>query len=268
MAAQTTKPAQVISFNGVGEWNVTKEHGWRGFCANIESEYKWGCRRWVLHLPFGVGDGKGAYDWTAYQSAETDESRRHLRDGFVSAWKDWLKRHPDAEVIAYLGTPTNDPILQPLWDAGDFATFHRELLEPLKPIQQIGKGASLAIDASAGYPPSHPIGWLYDYARERGVKTYIEPNPAAGYENLRSAPFFVVDTHYEAWGRQPWAMPESYRKGEHISILQMPSPGKTWESEDWLARFRAPLAKGLTAAGPVSRLVEAKVTMQQVIGGK
>ena len=234
---------------------------WKEFIEkNIEPEYQWGCRRWILHNPFGDAKGPMHFDQALL-------ARKHgfdyLVDDFVEAWTDFKKRHDDVEIVAYLGKLRGNK---------QFAPFEPEVpgsLEPRDPAQWIERamksvelplkaGMSIGFDAASGARKGSPTHAFIMLLRGLGVKTYVEAIPKKGHDHL--TPYGVVTAwrFYNRKGRWDRSIRPEKIKGEFIilanrNLARMPELRDPEVLEGFIEKIQG---MGLTPAVPVRRLVE------------
>ncbi|MCF7853886.1 MAG: hypothetical protein K9N51_03740 [Candidatus Pacebacteria bacterium] len=183
---QRTLVERVVSFWNVGgarpepggyykPWYITRDGGWEQFIQQrIEPEYEWGVRRWLIHNPFGRPYGPMAFD---QHLLAPERGFDWLVEGFEEAWSEFFNRHPDTEVIFYLGKlhgqerfETHLPERPDLW--------MERVLKSSAPVLRLHElGASIAFDAASPAPEGSPTHRFVELITRMGVRTYIESWP-------------------------------------------------------------------------------------------
>ena len=155
---------------------MRQSRNWTDFVENkVKPEYEWGCRRWLIHNPFGApAEGPMAFD----QYLLAKERGIHKVTGdFVPAWKAFLRHHPDVEVIFYLGKLHSNPRFDKHLPARPDLWLERAL-ESTRPILALnGLDASIAFDAASGAPAGQPTQRFIQLVKSLNVRTYIESWP-------------------------------------------------------------------------------------------
>jgi hypothetical protein len=194
---------------------------WKEFIEkHIEPEYKWGCRRWILHNPFGDYTGPMHFDQAVLARKFGFD---YLLDDFVEAWTGFKKRHPDVQVIAYLGKLRGNKQFAPL------APEKPGSLEPRDPSQWIERmyksvelplkaGMDIGMDASGNAVKGSPTHAVMVLLRSLGVKVYAEAIPPKGQDHMK--PFGVVTAwrFYDRKGRWDRSIRPEKFKGEFVIL--------------------------------------------------
>lgn len=235
--ARPTEPYQpydVISWLEIGHsapldadrhvgYGIKQHGGWTWFVNNtIQAEYDWGVRRFAMHNPFGTLAGE-YMQFDQYLHAQ-DAGLNWLTKDFVSAWSTWISAHPDAEVIAYIGTLDfqgeedpdfaryDAPELQHLW--------LKRAIDSLSPL--IDSGISIAFDTGGRYAEGSAPYNLMRLVESLGVRIYTEPVPFLSATHLHDLPSMALfdgdqlrDSYSYLPEEQIWIMGDvSPRKGE------------------------------------------------------
>lgn len=153
-----------------------KPKNWADFIENhVEPEYTWGCRRWLIHNPFGdPPTGPMAFDQFLLAKEKGIDK---VTEDFVEAWSAFFEKHPDTEVIFYLGKLHGSKRLeQHLPERPDL--WLERAMESVRPILALaGKGASLSFDAATGADKGSRTHRFVQLIESLGVRTYVESWP-------------------------------------------------------------------------------------------
>lgn len=233
-----------------------KEHeGWTWFVNNtIQAEYDWGIRRFVMHNPFGSLPGE-VMQFDQYLHAQ-DAGLSWLTDDFVSAWSTWIAAHPDAEVIAYIGTldfeGKKDPDFIP-YDAPDRTyLWFRRAMDSIQPL--LDSGISIAFDTGGRYAEGSAPYNLMRMVESLGVRIYTEPLPFRTATHLHDLPSMAL------FDASQMRDPESYLQDEEIWIMGnlSPRPGET-RADTLVRHAREALSRGLRPALRISDLGDSPI---------
>lgn len=243
-------------------WNI-KTQGWSGFISQyVQPQIDWGVRRVMLHNPFGSLEGQ---HFRADQAIAAREAGLNwLLDDFVSAWAPVIAQ--GVEVVAYVGSPMNDPSFDGL---DDRAWWDRVLDAFDLPLQA---GMNIGLDMSLAANPGSRDWAFVEEVRTRGLDVYGEPRPPEAALHWRSSRLFAEDwiwqdTNPEFNPDTYWAARDSQITGEVTRLISRPPEGETWATMGiWGPAYaRAIMRQGHVAALSVLALLQAGVTLDDVL---
>lgn len=186
---------------GLG-WGVV-ENGWQHFIdMRIKPLIDGGHRRFELHNPAGrtlIEDDAGKMifrwpmDFVQFVRARNEQIPNLDHERFVEPWKRLIDE-TGVEVICYLGSITDDPVMQAAegdewdWWAGEAVNAPWEA------------GMSIAFDRGAKLEQGSREFAFYRYLQSHGVRTYIEPHPMPDATHLHGENVIVTEWHWQnAW---------------------------------------------------------------------
>lgn len=217
-----------------------KNGGWARYIErSIIPGIEWGCRRFLLHNPFG------SMPYQVMQFDQLLEARdaglTWLEADFVEAWKPVTSgAYGPVEVIAYFGTPVADADFQALYQAGDIEAWMARAWASVQPA--IDAGMSIGLDMSTGADAAHPT-WLFaKMLRDRGIKVYAEGVPAAGrLSHWLEMNVVLMDKYYQNIANISWAANPRDVQGE-LMVISPPvineAPSRRGKLvADWLVNF-------------------------------
>ncbi len=238
-------------------WDL-KRRGWGGFVRLVvRPQIDWGCRRFVLHNPFGTLPGE-PMQFDQYMHAR-DAGLTWLCEGFVEAWRPVTEE--GIEVICYLGKLRDDPDFEELRKRGKYDDWLARAWASLQPA--LDAGMSIALDASSRADAGHPVYKLAELLRSLGVKVYIEPRPPITHNHWFDYP--VVTTE-QFWHRSNpekhisslWAARDDQLRGEIIRMIT-----RTPQA-DQPEKAREVIAEGHTAALYVLGMIREGVSRESL----
>lgn len=163
---------------------------WKQFIAeNIEPEYAWGCRRWLLHNPFGITIPHSASNPMPFDQflLAQEHGFTYLTDDFREAWADFKERHPDAEVMIYLGKISNKANFREHIGKAPEKWIERAL-ESARPALELNM--PMGFDASCRATEDDPAYAFIMLLQNLGTKVYVEAWPDK--KDLHLARFGVI----------------------------------------------------------------------------
>lgn len=246
-------------------WNI-KRAGWRGFVKKvIDPQIAWGCRRFVLHNPFGAfPDEDMQFDQYIHAS---EAGLGWLCNGFVEAWRPVTQGGAGGpiEVICYLGKLREDPDFQVLLDRGNHQLWLERAWDSMRPA--LDAGMSIGLDSSAPAGKDDPVFKLAELLTSLGVKVYIEARPPRANTHWFNYPVICEESFWhrsnpaEHLDSAVWAARNDQLQGEIIRIItrvkQAEQPFKA----------RSVLAEGHTAAVYVLAMIREGVTLDSLLHG-
>ncbi|HRK30309.1 MAG TPA: SdrD B-like domain-containing protein [Tepidisphaeraceae bacterium] len=244
-------------------WNI-KTAGWAGFVQTyIQPQVDWGIQRIILHNPFGTLQSEG--DFRADQAILARESGLNwLLDGFVAAWSPIIAQ--GVEVVAYVGTPMNDPSFNALNDTDWWERVWDSFDLPLSAGMKIGLDKSLAAN------PGSRDWALVEAIRNQGSDVYGEPRPPMAAPHWRSSSLFAedwvwIETRPETNAETYWAANDSQITGDVTRLISRPPTGQTWGTVlQWApAYIRNILREGHSASLNFLPFVNSTMSMAQLL---
>jgi hypothetical protein len=177
-------------------------YGWGGFIGGTvdlvaakmrEAGYR---PRLVVHNPFGTLAGEVMqFD----QRIHADQGVAGLHDrlpwlcqGFEAAWRRWMRRNPDAEVICYLGMLDGDPQFAALKNNGAIEQWLMRMALSIRPA--LDAGMNVGWDASADVEPTAPAYAAMLLIQSLGPVCYVEARPTKPH--LEGWPVICIDTQF------------------------------------------------------------------------
>lgn len=206
------------------------QFGWTQFVNNtvIPQISSRGLHRVMLHNPFGVVDGE-RFQFDQFLRAQA-RGKTGLTQDFVKAWRPVTSS--GTEVIAYIGTPGDDPESQEILDTQGEQTFISRGLAAIAPLLQAGM--SIAYDAAA---PAQRDSMDFRFAqvtKQQGSKVYIEATPPATHNWWFDYPVISRETTYQNRLRDKSFAGRDQLTGEVLRIARIPAafvryqPGNVW----------------------------------------
>lgn len=176
---------------GVGGWIDFADH-------QMADASKRGFRRQMLHLPFGKNtaeDGRMGMD----QPADLDEvGRGWLVEDFRAAMRRHLHRHPDDELIVYVGGHEKD--LFGLLDQRRFADHLRRMTGGILPLLDLPRTWCI-VDGAVLYDELHPNTGVVRLLKFYHGRSGVEAVPLSGPSKSWAAEHDVF-AHLYVWDEQ------------------------------------------------------------------
>lgn len=225
---------------------------WKQFIAeNIEPEYAWGCRRWLLHNPFG--DAPGVMHFDQFLLAQ-EHGFNYLTDDFQEAWADFKERHPDAEVMLYLGKIREKANFRE-HIGKDPEKWVGRALESARPALELDM--PIAFDASSGATEADPTYAFIMLLQNLGTKVYVEAWPKTKNAHLARFGVTAAERFYQNHmkrGTDKEFIPAGDFKGEIVILVTGNLANNKQLDEDPVVLKQLLdeiLARGFSAALPV-----------------
>jgi hypothetical protein len=213
-------------------------------------------RRFVLHNPFG-NTTEGPMIFDQFIVAQ-ERGHTYLTNDFVTAWRDFLNRHPDAELVGYLGkmrgveTFTQHLPVNPGMP-GRPDLYLERALESVRPLLEAG-ASGIAFDASSGASADSPVFHFMQLLQSMGLKVYVEGWPGKDKTHLGQFGVTSAERNYQSWGKTEKALPAEAFQDEIMIIVTGNLAGDKELDKD-PAKLRALiddiLERGFNTAAPV-----------------
>ena len=250
------------------------EHdSWAEFIREkIEPEYKWGCRRWLIHNPFGK-PYEGPMIFDQYLMAP-ELGLDYLVKDFVPAWRDFLAKHDDVEVAFYLGKMHKVDRFADLLPEHPDKWLERALASARPVLSLHHLGASLAFDAASVAPEGSPPHRFVQFVESMGVRAYIESWPMGDMEHWAKHNIVCAEQRRGVFAVGGAGVDRKKVTGEILWLVNS-NLAKQYDFEPELdiktPRGQYDLAKlllkadaGYTVAGPVRKWMKAGLSLDEL----